>query len=136
MTAIEKLNRVRDGKKDFEWQLNRIEELTAMAERVTPVLSDTGVHGGASLKDDSWAKLIDAKAECKDRLDTYLRDCDDLYQELECIHKPNIKVAMRYRFVSCMKIEDIATTMVFDERWVRRLIAKGIKIYCEEYQDD
>jgi len=126
----DRLNRVRDNKDAYIRLLTKVEELETLATRITPVLSDMP-KGGSSIIDDKWAKLIDYKAKLASKLGEYLCDCAELEKELECIRNPRIRTAMKYRYIDCMKIEDIADKLEVDLRYVYRLLKKGKEIYYE-----
>lgn len=128
----ERLNRVVSGKLEYERMLARVEELEALATRVTPVLSMTP-GGGSQLKDDTWAQLMDYKASLTDKIQQYLRDCDMLEHELECIRNPKIRTAMQYRYINGFLVEQIARAMNYDERNIYILLRKGKSIYADTY---
>jgi len=128
------LNRVRDDKVTCDRLLARIEELKTLSEKMTPNL--TGMpRGGNSKTDDPWAMLADCKTQCEQAIADYLSDCDKLDEELDCIKNPKINAAMKYKYIHCYTLQQIADAMSYDERWIRRLLATGRKIYEREYDD-
>jgi len=130
----ERLNRVRNGKIEYERLMARVAELEALATRITPVLSDMP-KGGTSMTDDKWAKLIDYKQQLLERIGQYLTDCVELEKELECIRSQRIRTAMLYRYIDCMNVEAIADALDTDLRYTYKLLSKGRKIYDERYSD-
>jgi len=134
MTADQKLNRVRTGWAEFKRLTDKIEELEALAEKVTPTLSDMP-KGGFHSKDDTWAMLADYRDACKEQLHMYLKDCEELEKELNCIKSDAIRTTMKCRYVNKMTIEDIASTTCYNYRTIQKHLAKGRKIYCEVYDD-
>lgn len=134
MNAIERLNRVRNGSFKYKRLLLKVEELETLATRTVPVLSQTPeAHSGINLRDDTWARLLDYKEECKAALNDYLKDCQELEAEIEsCIKSSRIKAAMLCRYVDIKSIRDTGRCIGYEERQVRRLLRTGEKIYCEE----
>ena len=136
MTGSEKLNRVRVMRPEAERLSNKVEELENLATKMSQILSATPKGKGGSYKDDAWAAFIDYKSQCQAQLTDYLNACAELTEELECIKSTKIKTAMLYRYVDCLKIEQIAERMHYDIRNVYILLRKGKKIYCKVYGDD
>lgn len=130
----EKLNRVRDAHAEYKRLIAKVEELDAIATRVTPVLSDMP-KGGSSQMDDKWARLIDYKQKLNDKLNEYLDNCAQLEEELGCIRNPKIRTAMKCRYVDCLTVEETADMIESDERYTYRLLKTGKKIYEEVYED-
>lgn len=131
----DKLNRVRDGKKEYERLIFRIEELKSVAEKITPVLSDMP-KGGNKAKDDTWALLIDYKTRLGERLEQYVKDCEALDMEIDvCITSQRIRTAMKYRFINCLRVMDIAERMNYDTRTITRLLKTGRNLYEEHFSD-
>ena len=129
-----RLNRVRDGYFEYKRMLNRVQELEAIATKITPVLSDMP-KGGSGNQDDKWARLADYKAKVQDKLNQYLLDCEELEEELDCIRSPRIRAAMKSKYIDVMQTDDIARLIETDERYVYKLLARGRKIYEETYKD-
>lgn len=136
MNAEERLNRVRNGWQEFHRLSEKVEELEALATRVTPVLSDMPKGKSPKPKDDVWAMLADYKDQCEAEIRWYLKASQELEKELSIIYSPNIRTAMKYRYIDCLKVEDIADTMGYEIRSVRRFLAKGREIYLKEYKDE
>lgn len=134
-TWIEELNKVRNGYSELQRLTLKIQELEALATKVTPVLSDVPKGSGNSSKDDVWARLTDYKMECQARLDSYLASSKELEQELKCIHNANIRTAMCYYYIDMIKQETIADLMHYSPRQVRNILSKGRKIYSESFAE-
>lgn len=133
MNVIDRLNRVRKARFEYERLLNKVEELTTIAERMVPMMSQTPEsRGSVKLNDDTWARLIDYKIECEAKLNQYLADCRELEKELECINSLRIRTAMHYRYVDSRPIREITASMGYDERSIYRFLRKGEEIYCNE----
>jgi len=131
----ERLNRVRNGKKEYERLLARVEELKAIAEKITPVLSDMP-KGGSKAKDDTWATLADYKTKLERKLEEYIKDSIELEQEIdEAINSQRIRTAMKYRYVNCLKGADIAERMNYDQRTISRLLCTGRNLYEGNFAD-
>lgn len=126
-----------EKKREYERLLAKVEELETLATKMTSNL--TGLPKSANTKrndDDAWAALIDYKASCEAQLLDYLNACRALEKELDSIRSDKIRTAMKYRFIDCKRIDQIAVAMRYDKRWVQRLLEKGERIYKEMYGDD
>lgn len=136
MTAYESLNRVRNGRYAYERLLSRVEYLTALSERATPVLSPTP-KGSAKLgqTDEPWAALADYRQECKEKLAQYISDCRELEAELECIKSVRVRTAMHFRYVDLFSVSAIAGYMAMNERNVYKLLKRGRQIYEKHFEE-
>ena len=133
MNVIERLNRVRKARFEYNRLLDKIEELQTIAERTVPVLSPTPESKGSlKLHDDTWAKLMDYKAECEGKIMRYLVKSRELEKELECINSLRIRTAMHYRYLDSLSVRQISEKMGYDERSIYRFLQKGEEIYCNE----
>lgn len=130
----QKLNRVLYKQNEYKRLLVKIEELEAIATRVTPILSDLP-KGGSSTPDDRWSKLVDYKLQLQACLDQYAQDCIELEDELECIKSERVRVAMKYKYIDGLSVERLAECLETDERYAYKLLARGRKIYEETYRD-
>lgn len=131
-----KLDRVRNGRKEYERLLRKVEELEALAERTTTVITGTPRSGSGIPVDDSWAKLIDYKNKCLARMSAYLEDCENLEAEIEsCIKKPHIRAALKARYVDCLKVSEVARLIGYEPRNTYLLLAKGRRIYEGVYEN-
>ena len=134
MNPIDRLNRVRNSYHEARRLLLKVEELENLATKMTPVYSNTPKGDSQTLKDDSWAKLIDYKMLCEERVREYLDSCRELEDELRCIRSDNIRTAMKYYYVDHKKQETIAEIMGYSEREIRYYLQRGRKIYTEAYK--
>ena len=137
MDAYESLNRVRARKVEYDRLLNKVEYLTALAERTTAVLSGmpraSAKHGQS---DETWASLADYRSKCEEKLDEYVRQCVLLEEELTtCIKSVRVRTAMHYRYVDLMSVSDIASNMAINERNAYRFLKRG-RIMYERYYDE
>ena len=130
-----RLNRVRDARLEYGRLQEKVEILETIATRATTRLTGlpktrTGEHG------DTWAALLDYKLECQDKLTVLLQESLALERELDCIRNPKIRTAMKYRYIDCLKLEDIASRMSYEVRSITRFLDTGKKIYEETYNDE
>ena len=138
MTALDRLNRVRQAKFEYRRLLMKVEELETLASRMVPVLSHTSeIHSTGKTREDTWAALVDYKAECEDKLKDYLLQCRKLEEEIdECIVSPRIRAAMKGKYVDGLTAPAIAEAMNYHERQIYRFLKTGEKLYCERYKDE
>ena len=135
MTAYESLNRVRSHKVAYDRLVNKVECLTALAERSTPVLSGmpkAGARHGQT--DETWAALADYRRECEQELISYITESKRLELELNCIKSTRVRTAMKYRYIDLLKIPAIADQMAMNERNVYNLLKRGRMIYEKHWE--
>lgn len=130
-----KLYRVINGRREYERMRDKVFELEAIAEKITPTLSQMPRGNSGNPKDDAWAKLIDYKTECEWLLSVYLNDCQELEHELQVIRDDTIRVAMQYKYIDGMTVESIAEKMGYTPRNISYCLAKGRKIYEKYYEE-
>jgi len=128
-----RLSRVISSKHEYERLRRKVEELEALAERVTLPLSPLPKGGGSNLVDENWAKLIDYKNKCAWLLVLYEAEARELEEELECIRNPNIRTAMKYRYIDDLTVEEIAERMSYSTRNIDRFLNTGRRIYYGYY---
>ena len=135
MTAYESLNRVRNGKMEYERLLDKIAYLEALSQRVTPILSGAPIgsvrHGQT---DEPWAALADYRTKCKEQIQQYVSACESLEKDLRCIKSERIRTVMACRYVDLMTVESIANLTKMNTRNVYRLLKKGKQIYEYHYE--
>lgn len=131
---VKDINRVIDGRAEYDRMLLKVEELKTMAEKMTPVLSDMPKGGNHTLE-DTWIKLADYKSELQFKMSAYIQDCMELENELECIRNDNIRTAMKYKYIDGLTIEKIADIMIYDTRQIDRYLHTGRSIYERFYNN-
>lgn len=126
----ENITRVLDCRAEYERLLYTVAELEVLCQRVTTSL--TGMpKGGSSLTDDTWAKLIDYKKKCEDRLNQYYQMKMELEQELDGVRNADIRTALKYKYVDGLTIEAIALRMHYSTRTIDRYLRTGRRIYAK-----
>lgn len=122
------IDRVRKKWREYRRLQDRLDQLTALAEKATANLS--GMPGsGYSPKDDVWAMLADCRIQYEEQIRDYLRESERLEKELRCIHNDNIRTACMYRYIHCLTVEEVAERMEVDRSTAYRLLDKGRSIY-------
>lgn len=135
MTAYESLNRVRNSKAEYERLLVKVEYLEALAEKATPIISGMPrASAKAGQSDDPWASLVDYKESCREQLTAYIKDCEALEKELNCIKSSRVRTAMKCRYIDLFTVSRIAALMSMNERSAYRLLQRGVKIYTSLFE--
>ena len=137
MTAIDRLNRVRSMRFEYQRLIMKVEELETLASKMVPLIGhNSDIHGTAKSREDTWVALADYKAECEDKLCEYLKASRELENELLCIHNPRIRTAMKCKFVDCMTKKQMSEAMNYSERQLTRYLKAGETIYCNTYREE
>lgn len=123
-----KITRVLDCKAEHERLLLKVEELTALCERTTTSL--TGMpRGSAALTDETWAKLMDYKRTCSDKLNEYYQMKIELEAEFGMIKNADVRTVLSYKYVDGLTIDDIADCMHYSTRTIDRYLRIGREAY-------
>jgi len=130
---MSRLTRVVDGWYEYQRLREKVAQLTSIAEKITPQLSDMPHASSSKSKDETWAALIDYKNKCQNALAQYYKDCKDLDEELNVIQNPEIRIAMKYKYIDRQSAEKIARKINFDVRTVYRFLKTGRRIYEDVY---
>lgn len=133
---MEKLTRVLDNMQEIQRLEEKIEQLTAIAEKVTTIISSEPKGNSGNPKDDVWANLIDTKSLYSFKLATYLFEAERLEDELDTIEDRNIRTAMKYYYLDGLTQAEISGRTGYDERSVRRFLSEGRKIYVKKFDYD
>lgn len=124
-----KITRVLELRAEYKRLLGKVEELEALCERSTSSITGMPRSAGISLRDDTWAELMDYKASCSDRLNDYVMTWLELDGELDRIKNPNIRTAMKYKYLDGETISVIAEKMSYTTRSIDRFLRVGRRIY-------
>lgn len=123
-----RITRVLECKAEHERLLLKVEELTALCEKVTPTI--TGMpKGSAVLTDDTWAKLMDYKRSCSEKLNEYYQMKVELEQEFDRIRNADVRTVLNYKYVDGLTIDAIADRMHYSTRTIDRFLRIGRDAY-------
>lgn len=111
---------------------DRIDEITAILERVTPVPLDTAIisHGKSG---DKMAGLIAELVDTKEKLCKQAKAAEEQAAQIEgfieSIENPNHRKAIRLYFIGCLTMDEVARKCNYSDRKViDKIIRAEIKI--------
>lgn len=129
-----RLERVIDFKPEYIRLTHRVEELESLAEYVAKTFSLAPARGGNTKKDDTYVKVIEYKEKQENRIRDYLRDCEELEEEIdELLEDPVTRAIMKARYLEGKKAETIAEENYYDVRTIYRILKKCRTLYEQTF---
>lgn len=114
-------------RKEGERLERRIEEMTAQAEKVTSVISDTPRGGKKETGNPVWDALVDTKTRCGENMVAALKREAEIEAFIRSLDGPVIRQLLRYRYLELMSWEQMAAEMNYTERHIYRLHGAALK---------
>lgn len=113
---------------------NSLEELSAledMVTRITPVLREVSVSSSGSQDKlgDAVAKICDLKAQINRDIDTYIAMKREAVAKLKKVEKTEYYDILHKRYVEFQSLEQIAVSMNYTYRWIRRLHGRALQAF-------
>ncbi|QIB68254.1 DUF1492 domain-containing protein [Aminipila butyrica] len=122
---IEYLKRYGVCLKEVERLQDEKERLKSIRDKVTPTYSDMP-KGGGSDKTDISAAIIDLDLEIDDQIVKWIALGEEVRQAIEGVDDYNLRLLLKYRYISMMTFEQVAVTMNYSWRWVHKLHAQAL----------
>lgn len=113
--------------------LDRLEQLRSIAERVTPTISPTpgGAGGG---REEAWAGIVDLETEILEDLKEVHGLTEEIRYYIDQLDNYQERLVMEMRYISCMKFEAIADKMNYDIRSVTRLHGSALQKIAQSWR--
>lgn len=113
---------------------NSLEELSALEEmvtRITPVLKPDVVSssGNQDKLGDAVAKICDLKVQINRDIDTYIGLKQEAVGKLKKVEKAEYYDILHKRYVEFQSLEQIAVSMNYTYRWIRRLHGRALQAF-------
>lgn len=107
---------------------NRLDELRDFAGNITICISGIpGVKGPSTSKVERAVELLEeAQERYLEQFAEALQIREDVEMAIMQLEKQIYRDVLRHRYIQGLTVIQIAETMKFDERWIRRLINQAI----------
>lgn len=120
--------RYRDGLKKQRILQQHIQELRALAERITPTISPTPGGGGDG---NAMARAVENMAKAQQDLADQVEHCNQIRAEvsetIDKVDKARDREILARRYILGEKFEQIAVHMLLEYRWVRRCHNRAVR---------
>lgn len=111
----------------IEAKCARLEELRAMAERMTPIL--TGMpsgSGGSSKLEDAVIRIADMEAEIAEEYNAATILLQDITAAIKAVEKPDQRTLLELRYLAYRSWPEIADALYLSERQAYRLHGQAL----------
>jgi hypothetical protein len=129
--AKEYLQKIRLYDSRINNSLEELSDLEDMVLRITPVLKDDVVSSSGSQDKlgDTVAKICDLKAQINRDIDTYVDLKREAVDKLKKVEKTEYYDILHKRYVEFQSLEQIAVSMNYTYRWIRRLHGRALQAF-------
>lgn len=129
MTAKQYLQQGYYLNKQIDVKCEQIRKLREMTQKVTATANDCKVQasGSQSRMADTVDKMVDLERELADAVNEYAAKRKEIAAVIQRVDNPNYRTLLEYRYLACMKWEEIAVRMHYSWRWTMRIHAAALK---------
>lgn len=123
------LNRIRMYDARIENGLQELSDLEEMVTRITPVLKQDVVSSSSSQDKlgDTVAKIADLRVKINQDVDAFVDLKREALAKLAKVEKPEYYDILHKRYVEYQSLEQIAVSMNYTYRWIRRLHGRALQ---------
>lgn len=125
------LNRIRLYDARIENGLQELSDLEEMVTRITPVLKQDVVSSSSSQDKlgDTVAKIADLRVKINQDVDAFVDLKREALAKLAKVEKPEYYDILHKRYVEYQSLEQIAVSMNYTYRWIRRLHGRALQAF-------
>lgn len=132
MTIDELKYRLRSAEfaqKSLESELDKLQELRSLAEKMTPCYSVvSGGSGTSKPLENTMVKILAQEEKIKETCDKLCRNLDDARSLIALLPDGPMKLVMQRRYLNYQKWEKIAADLGYSWRQIHRLHSRALKI--------
>lgn len=130
MTAKKYLQQGYYLNKQIDVKCEQIRKLQEMAQKVTTTANDCKVQvsGSQSRIADTVNKMVDLERELVDTVNEYAAKRKEIAAVIQRVDNPNYRTLLEYRYLACMKWEEIAVKMHYSWRHIIRLHGEALNV--------
>lgn len=125
------LNQIRLYDARIENGLQELSDLEEMVTRITPVLKQDVVSSSSSQDKlgDTVAKIADLRVKINQDVDAFVDLKREALAKLAKVEKPEYYDILHKRYVEYQSLEQIAVSMNYTYRWIRRLHGRALQAF-------
>ena len=129
--AKEYLQNIRLLDSRINHSLAELADLEDMVLRITPVWRDDVISSSGSYDKlgDTVAKICDLKTQINKDIDTYVDLKREALNKLKKVEKTEYYDILHKRYVEYQSLEQIAVSMNYTYRWIRRLHGRALQAF-------
>ena len=129
--AKEYLQNIRLLDSRINHSLAELADLEDMVLRITPVWRDDVISSSGSYDKlgDTVAKICDLKTQINKDIDTYVDLKREALNKLKKVEKTEYYDILHKRYVEFQSLEQIAVSMNYTYRWIRRLHGRALQAF-------
>lgn len=138
MTAKKYLQQGYYLNKQIDVKCEQIRKLQEMAQKVTTTANDCKVQasGSQSRMADTVNKMVDLERELVDTVNEYAAKRKEIAAVIQRVDNPNYRTLLEYRYLACMKWEEIAVRMHYSWQWVHKMHKVALREVQEAIESD
>lgn len=138
MTAKQYLQQGYYLNKQIDVKCEQIRKLREMTQKVTATANDCKVQasGSQSRMADTVDKMVDLERELADAVNEYAAKRQEIAAVIQRVDNPNYRTLLEYRYLACMKWEEIAVRMHYSWQWVHKMHKRALKEAQEAIESD
>ena len=134
MTPKQHLRQLRQINKRIDTQLEQVEQLRAMAEKITTNHDHAKARGRHDKMAETVAKMVDLQQKINNDIDKYIDLKADIIKGIEKIEQADYWQILTLRYQKYESWENIAKTLGYTERWIFTLHGRALqefqRVHC------
>lgn len=134
MTPKQHLRQLRQINKRIDTQLEQVEQLRAMAEKITTNHDHAKARGRHDKMAETVAKMVDLQQKINDDIDKYIDLKADILQGINKIEHADYWQVLTLRYQNYQSWDSIAETMGYTTRWIFTLHGRALvefqRVHC------
>lgn len=124
----EKLKGALYAQRTLEGELDKLQELRSIAQKITPAYSQApGGSGSGQALENSIAKIIEQEKVVEACCNELCAQLDEVRALVALLPMGPMRLVMQRRYLNCQKWEQIATKLNYSWQYVHELHAKALK---------
>ena len=111
-------------------RLEQLENLKALAMRVTSNLTQEKVSGGRNMRgpfENTMAKIIDLEKEINQEVDRFIELKQEIMDTIYQVEDVNCQLVLEKRYVSGKTWGDISLELGYSQDWIFKIHRRGLK---------
>ena len=111
-------------------RLEQLENLKALAMRVTSNLTQEKVSGGRNMRgpfENTMAKIIDLEKEINQEVDQFIELKQEIMDTICQVEDVNCQLVLEKRYISGKSWGDISLELGYSQDWIFKIHRRGLK---------
>lgn len=126
-----KLDNIRKLDKAINSKLETLEQLKALATKVTVSYSEKVQTSKVSDNSEIICKIMDLQNEINEDIDKLVDGKREQIAKINKIDNITYRTILTHRYINCLTLEEIAVKMEFTYRWICKLHGRAVRALNE-----